>query len=83
MFPFAKKWQSSLAAEGSTFELQPISVENLSDAIAQSVDLPAARNQTYEAGGRDRLRWGEMLDILTAARLDAKSRAGKRSSPRS
>ncbi|MDE0022336.1 MAG: NAD(P)H-binding protein [Candidatus Poribacteria bacterium] len=67
MFPFAKKWQSSLAAEGSTFELQPVSVENLSDAIAQSVDLPAARNQTYEAGGRDRLRWGEMLDILTEA----------------
>ena len=65
--PFVKTWQRDLTVNGSAVELQPISVENLSDALAQSVDLPAARNRTYEAGGRDRFRWGELLDILSAA----------------
>ncbi|MAF09534.1 NAD-dependent epimerase [Candidatus Poribacteria bacterium] len=59
--------QRNLAATGSGIELQPVAVENVATAMAQAVDGDGHANTTYEVGGRDRFRWGEMLDVLAAA----------------
>ncbi len=60
--------QRNLTTTGSEVELQPVAVENVASAIVQSLELDAAKNAVYEVGGRDRLRWGELLDILTLAK---------------
>ena len=60
--------QRNLTTTGSEVELQPVAVENVASAIVQSLDLDAAKNAMYEVGGRDRLRWGELLDVLTLAK---------------
>ncbi len=60
--------QRRLATTGSAIELQPVAVENVASAIAQAVTSDAATNVVYDVGGRDRLRWGEALDILTLAK---------------
>jgi NADH dehydrogenase len=47
-----------------TQRLQPIWVEDVAEYYAQSVDLPAAANRTFEVGGPDAPTWNEFWDRL-------------------
>jgi uncharacterized protein YbjT (DUF2867 family) len=47
-----------------TQRLQPIWVEDVAEYYAQSVDLAAAANQTFEVGGPDAPTWNEFWDRL-------------------
>ena len=47
-----------------TQRLQPIWVEDAAEYYAQSVDLPAAANRTFEVGGPDAPTWNEFWDRL-------------------
>ena len=40
-----------------TQQIQPVWVEDVADCFAQSVDLPAAANRTFEIGGPDVVTW--------------------------
>lgn len=60
--------QRNLTVTGSEIELQPVAVENVAAAIVQAVDHESVKNASYDVGGRDRLRWGEALDVLTLAK---------------
>ncbi|MBM3213791.1 NAD-dependent epimerase/dehydratase family protein [Candidatus Poribacteria bacterium] len=64
--PFARRWQESLARDGSPFELQPVAIENLAEGIVKSLAVDAAKGKTYEVGGKARFRWGELLDVIGA-----------------
>lgn len=64
LFPFARKWQKDLTRDGSTFEMQPVAVENVAEAFVKALAEPASANKTYEVGGPDRYRWGELLDVI-------------------
>ncbi|MBT3268065.1 NAD(P)H-binding protein [Candidatus Poribacteria bacterium] len=60
--------QRSLATTGSEIELQPVAVEDVAAAMAKAVDRDGVSNTTYDVGGRDRFRWGQLLDVLTLAK---------------
>ena len=47
-----------------TQRLQPIWVEDVAEYYAQSVDLAAAANRTFEVGGPDAPTWNEFWDRL-------------------
>jgi uncharacterized protein YbjT (DUF2867 family) len=47
-----------------TQRLQPIWVEDVAEYYAQSVELPAAANRTFEAGGPEASTWNEFWDLL-------------------
>ena len=49
------------------YQLQPISVKNLSEAFVKSLELPSAENQTFNAGGPDRLAFDAILDLIGEA----------------
>jgi uncharacterized protein YbjT (DUF2867 family) len=47
-----------------TPRLQPIWVDDVASFFAQSVDLPAAANRTFELGGPDVVTWNELYDRI-------------------
>jgi uncharacterized protein YbjT (DUF2867 family) len=47
--------------------LQPVPVEQVAEAMARSVGMPATEKQTYEVGGPDRVTMVELLDLIAAA----------------
>ncbi len=49
------------------YQLQPISVENVAEAFVKSVDSPTVVNQTFDAGGPDKLSFDTILDCIAEA----------------
>ncbi len=48
-----------------TYQLQPISVKNVSEAFVKSLELPSAENESFEAGGPDKLEFNTIVDIIS------------------
>src|SRR5256885_10331807 len=46
--------------------LQPVPVEQVAQAVARALGLPAAVKQTYEVGGPDVVTLGELVDLICA-----------------
>jgi uncharacterized protein YbjT (DUF2867 family) len=44
--------------------LQPIWVDDVASFFAQSVDLPAAANRTFELGGPETVTWNELYECI-------------------
>ena len=66
--PFARRWQQQLTRNGTTAEMQPVAVENVAEGMVKALDSKVATGKTYSVAGRDRYRWGEILDLIGAAR---------------
>jgi NADH dehydrogenase len=49
------------------YQLQPISVKNVSEAFIKSVESPVAENQSFDAGGPDKLAFDTILDCIGKA----------------
>ncbi|OLD76859.1 MAG: hypothetical protein AUG87_06890 [Candidatus Rokubacteria bacterium 13_1_20CM_4_70_14] len=47
--------------------LQPVPVEQVAQAVARALGLPAAVKQTYEVGGPDVVTLGELVDLIGTA----------------
>ena len=52
--------------DGGKASLQPVSLENVTDAMARSLLMPETQHKTFEAGGPDRIRFRELLDRIAA-----------------
>lgn len=49
------------------YQMQPISVEEVAQAVVQSLELPQVHGQTIPAVGRHRLTYIAILDVITRA----------------
>lgn len=49
------------------YQLQPISVKNVSEAFITSLTSPSAGNQAFDAGGPDKLPFDTILDLIGEA----------------
>jgi uncharacterized protein YbjT (DUF2867 family) len=50
--------------DGGKSLLQPVSLENLTDAMAGSLSMPETQGCSYDVGGPDRLRFSDLLDRI-------------------
>jgi len=52
--------------DGGKALLQPVSLDNVTDAMARSLHMPETQGQTYEVGGPDRIRFIDLLEKIAA-----------------
>ncbi len=52
--------------DGGKSLLQPVSLANLTDAMARSVLMPQTQGKLYDVGGPDRVRFRDILDKIAA-----------------
>lgn len=52
--------------DGGKASLQPVSLENVTDAMASSLLMPRTQGETYEVGGPDRIRFRDLLDRIAS-----------------
>jgi NADH dehydrogenase len=50
--------------DGGKALLQPVSLENLTDAMARSLSMPETQGCSYDVGGPDRVRFADILDRI-------------------
>lgn len=50
--------------DGGKSLLQPVSLENLTDAMARSMSMPETQGCSYDVGGPDRIRFSDLLDRI-------------------
>jgi NADH dehydrogenase len=50
-----------------SFQMQPVSIEEVASAFVQALTLEAARGKTYCVAGKERLAYVDVLDRITAA----------------
>ena len=50
--------------DGGKALLQPVSLENLTEAMAASLSMPETQGCSYDVGGRDRMRFADILDRI-------------------
>lgn len=48
--------------DGGKALLQPVSLENVTDAMARTLRMPETQGRVFEAGGPDRVRFSDLLD---------------------
>lgn len=49
------------------YQLQPISVKNVSEAFVRSLESPQAKNRSFDAGGPHRLTFDKIIDLIGEA----------------
>jgi NADH dehydrogenase len=52
--------------DGGKASLQPVSLDNVTDAMANSLLMPRTQGQTYEVGGPDRIKFRDLLDRIAS-----------------
>jgi len=50
--------------DGGKALMQPVSLENVTDAMANSFNLPETQGQTYEVGGPDRIGLADLIERI-------------------
>jgi NADH dehydrogenase len=51
--------------DGGKAFLQPVSLENVTDAMARSLHMPETQGRVFEVGGPDRVRFGELVESIS------------------
>jgi uncharacterized protein YbjT (DUF2867 family) len=51
--------------DGGKALLQPVSLDNVTGAMARSLLMPETRGQAYDAGGPDRIRFRDLVDRIS------------------
>jgi len=52
--------------DGGKALLQPVSLENVTDAMARSLHMPETQNRVFEVGGPDQVRFADLLDQIAS-----------------
>lgn len=51
--------------DGGRALLQPVSLDNVTDAMAASLHMPETQGQTYEVGGPDRISFSDLIEAIS------------------